>query len=225
MSSPNVSQDVPLAQGDDSIAARIGPGMTAPGSGSVVAAPSTLSFTGRAERFGRVVADHEAKLLRYIGGLIGDRDAAQDVVQEVFLKLHQQIAKNGWDSIEHLPTWLSRVAHNQAIDIARKKHREKEVIKESTQEQPPAEATQGDPGEAAGEGSLEDREMQGIAVEELRKLPPDLREPLLLKVYQGLTVRQIAQVTGMSNTMVFNRTAEALKTLAQRMKERGATGE
>lgn len=62
------------------------------------------------------------RLLRYLGSLHLNRDQAEEIVQEAFLRLATELA-HGKD-IENLQGWILRVAHNQAIDLWKRRERE-----------------------------------------------------------------------------------------------------
>ena len=86
-------------------------------------------FKGKGQRkrkriiaFETVVSEYESALLRYVARIVSDACAAQDVVQDTFIKL----LKNWKDEIAPSPqlsSWLYRVAHNCAVDYLRKESR------------------------------------------------------------------------------------------------------
>lgn len=68
----------------------------------------------------QALADHEGALLRYAVRLTGDSEAAQDIVQETFLRLcRADMSKVG----DHVSTWLFHVCRNLAVDYFRKESR------------------------------------------------------------------------------------------------------
>ena len=80
---------------------------------------ATDSPGGRTDRMAQmeaIVAEHETALLRYATRLVNSPTAAQDVVQNVFVKLFR-----GWDRgtrpSAKLKGWLYRVTHNEAVDL------------------------------------------------------------------------------------------------------------
>jgi RNA polymerase sigma-70 factor (ECF subfamily) len=73
---------------------------------------------GDEEAFELVVARYQAPLLRYLRGLVGDREQARDLLQETFLRAYRSIG--GLQEPALLRSWLYRIAHNQAYSALRR---------------------------------------------------------------------------------------------------------
>jgi RNA polymerase sigma-70 factor (ECF subfamily) len=176
-------------------------------------AEAALDFTALVGRF-------ETPLLRYAEQILGRRgDEAQDVVQEVFLRYHRQVAERGATSVANPACWLFRVAHNVSLDVARKREGWERARGPATRAAEDRQADLGAAAEAAAE--LVRREAQERALEELQRLPEAERQVLLLKVIQGLTLREIGEVLGMSIGNVDYHLNQGLRELARRLREAG----
>lgn len=170
--------------------------------------------------FAGLVARFESPLLRYAGRILGRiGDEAQDVVQESFLRLHQHLAESGPAALENPACWLFRVAHNLALDIARKRDRHRAAAADVARE---AERRRLDAveGAEAAIGAVR-REASERALAEVDALPEPDRHILLLKVIQGLTLREIAEVTGLTTGNIDYKLNQALRELAKRLKAAG----
>jgi RNA polymerase sigma-70 factor (ECF subfamily) len=150
----------------------------------------------------QIVDEHEDRLLRYAGRLLGDADLARDVVQEAFLKLCKQTPAQ-LDG--KLTPWLYTVTRNRCVDLLRKDR----PMSSLTQAQPAA-----PPGVAVDplDAVVQD-ESAGLAMRALGDLPPNQQEVVRLKFEQGLSYKQIAEVTGLTVTNVGFLLHTALKTL------------
>lgn len=126
--------------------------------------------------------EYEAPLLRYASGLLRDPHAAQDVVQNVFIKLFRQWAP-GKHPTESIRPWLYRVTHNEAIDYLRRQKRLAFLHWKHAQEPAPAANPAGD-----------DRIEQVLAA--VRKLDLHEQQVVLLRLQEGLSYEDIARVTG-----------------------------
>jgi len=164
-----------------------------------------------------VVAFYQGPLLRYVGQLLGRTDiGTEDVVQETFIRLHRQVSSQGAKSVRHLNTWLFHVAHNLTLDLLRKKARQQGDALTSMD---PAMGTQERASEdldAVGEAIR--KEARQVALRELAQLDEPCRQVILLKVVQGMTLREVAEVVGVSISTVNARLNHGLTILAQRLR-------
>jgi len=165
-----------------------------------------------------VVTHYQSPLLRYVGHLLGhvNHASAEDIVQETFIRLHRQVQRRGANSIANLSTWLFRVAHNRTLDILR--HNARRKPKEQATVEAAAQAAT-DEFDALGEVLRE--EARQVALEALAQLDGDQRQVVLLKVIQGLTFRQIAEILDVSLSAVNYRLQQGLTQLAHRLKRAG----
>jgi len=167
-----------------------------------------------------VVTHFQGPLLRYVGRMLGYRDhETEDIVQETFFRLHKQVKKCGPDSIKNLSTWLFRVAHNQTLDVMRKRSRKKNRQPATTLDQSNAKEQIANDMDALGE--MLRMESRQVAMESLAQLAPDIRQILLLKIIQGMSLRQVAEVAGVSLSTVNYRLNQGLTELAGRLKRAG----
>ncbi len=176
-------------------------------------AAGRTDFASAVERF-------ETPLLRYAGQILRpDRQAAEDVVQETFLRLHRQMEDKERTGIRSLKTWLFVVARNLALDVIRKRGREKELWNGVFQDgmEDKQRVTRGN-GEL---GKVMQKEACEQAVEELHKLPDVEAEVLVLRIMEGMTLREISIVTGLKVGNVMYRINKGLRQLTDRLKTAG----
>lgn len=187
---------------------------------TTVAERHTGSRGPRADNLMAVVSHYQGPLLRYIGRMLGeiaDRGESEDIVQETFIRLHRQVCAHGSGSIEHLTTWLFRVAHNLALDALRRRVR-RDTPLVSADAVAPAQR-QAEEMDALGE--IIRREARQVVLCELNKLDDPYRHVVLLKVVQGMSLRQVAEVVGVSVSTVNYRLNQGLRILAQRLRRAG----
>lgn len=147
------------------------------------------SGSDQAEHVRRAFEEFEKPLVGYAARLIGDFEAARDVVQEVFLRL----AREGAELNGRMPQWLFAVCRNLAIDAKRKGGRMTTVTAmtaavESILACPP-ESPAAAPGQDDGGPNL-------LAM--LDSLPENQQEVIRLRLGAGLSYKEIAEVTGHS---------------------------
>ncbi len=134
-----------------------------------------------------IVAEHETALLRYATRILDNPASAEDVVQNVFIKLFENWKKGARPSGK-LKSWLYRVTHNEAVDFIRRESRLSILHARRAGEQS---------GCSDGVNCPEnDVERRALVLEHVRKLHPTEQQVLLLRLEEGLSYREIAEVTG-----------------------------
>jgi RNA polymerase sigma-70 factor (ECF subfamily) len=159
-----------------------------------------------------IVARYQTPLLRYVGQWVGP-NYAEDIAQEAFLRLHRQATREG--GVQRISSWLFRVAHNLAMDRLRSLGRE-EAGRQQAATDPNAPA---DSVDALGE--MIHREACQRALDELGRLPDEQRQVLMLKVMEGLTLREVGEITGLTPGNAAYRIDRGLRELARRLKASG----
>ncbi len=159
--------------------------------------------------FEAIVAAHEPALLRYAARLLQNPQAAEDVVQDTFLKLVEQW-RHGTRPGENLRPWLYRVAHNAAVDYIRRESRLRRLHERSAADG----VRPGPNGPATGDGLP-------LVLEQLRALNDPERQVLLLRLQEGLSYREIALATGRPEGTVGWMLNQAVKKISARLKEAG----
>ena len=162
-----------------------------------------------------VIATHETPLLRYAARLLNNADLAQDAVQTAFIRLCDAWAESRSWTETHLRAWLYRTTHNAALDLIRKEERLKKLhaahANESTELDPPRQ-----------DEAMELADRQKLALDALAGMENPDREILILRLQQGLSYAEIAEITGRSEGNVGCILSNAAKELARRLHKTGA---
>ena len=161
-----------------------------------------------------IISEHEAGLLRYATRLLNDPSLAKDVVQETFIKLCRGWS-NGSRPDQQLRGWLYRVTHNQAIDHIRKESRLKELHKAEAEERGSEESPR-------QRSSMDRDEAMALALQHMSKLKPDEQQIVVLRLQEGMTYKEIAEITQRTEGNVGCILHHAVKKLAKSLKQAGA---
>jgi RNA polymerase sigma-70 factor, ECF subfamily len=158
-----------------------------------------------AEVFSRL----EVPLVSYVRRqLWGDLEAARDIVQDAFVKLCQQ----AWPEIEpHATAWLYRTCRNRAIDLTRREGRMSAIHTRTDVASLQDQAGHG-PDQRAEEGEQLDQLRAGVG-----QLTEQQQEVLRLRLHDGLSYRQIAEITGLTTTNVGYHLHQAISQLRTRL--------
>ncbi len=152
---------------------------------------------------------HKNAIYRYLLRLCGHRDTAEDIFQEVWGKIVK--ARSSYRPTAKFTTFLYRVAHNCFIDHIR---RNKRHANSATLE-PELHSDQGETLELATERTLA-RERMEVALE---TLPEEQRDAFLLSEEGGLSIDQIASVTGCNRETAKSRVRYATNKLRNAIDE------
>ena len=136
---------------------------------------------------------------------LGDKTAADDVTQQIFVKLFTRIGQFRGDS--EFSTWLYRLVVNSCLDERRRQRRFL----------PAAEFTPMPVHRKAPETKYERREIAGSVRAAIGELKPKMRLPILLRYLEGLSYEEIAAVLGCSKGTVASRLNRAHKALAKKL--------
>jgi RNA polymerase sigma-70 factor, ECF subfamily len=71
------------------------------------------------ERYGEIIERYQGKLTAYLYRLIGSREEAQDLLQDVFIKEYKNL--NSFDVARKFSSWIYRIAHNEAVNYIKRK--------------------------------------------------------------------------------------------------------
>lgn len=151
--------------------------------------------------------------------ILGDHAQAEDVVQEVFLRLWEHCAE--YDDAFPLDAWLRRIASNRAIDHWRTRRRERDRLVEA---HPDGDADALIEAVAAAAGSVAAavadpearlgwQELQEVWDELAGELPPQQRAAFVLRHIEGLPTAEVADALACSPSTVRSHVAEARRTL------------
>jgi RNA polymerase sigma-70 factor (ECF subfamily) len=131
--------------------------------------------------FEELIELHQPRLRYFLASMVGDENAADDLLQEVWFDVYRGVARLADPAA--FPAWLYRIARHRALRELRKKRQ-------------PVSSLEGI--DLADEGadddfSAEDAERVHAA---LGRLAPEHREVLLLRFFEGMAYEDIARVTG-----------------------------
>jgi RNA polymerase sigma-70 factor (ECF subfamily) len=185
--------------------------------GSSEAALIQRCATGDEMAFAELVADHQRMVVQLAMNLLGDRDEALDLSQEVFLRVFRTIARFRGQST--LRTWIYRIAVNQARNrhrFWRRRHRADQVSLDAHV------ATHGDfqsDAEAGPDRVLAQKELAARLEHALDALPFDQRTAIVLREVDGLSYDEIAYSLGVAIGTVKSRLTRARQTLRNELRE------
>ena len=175
---------------------------------------------GNNEAFDVLLLRHKTRLFNYIYQMVRDRDLADDIFQETFVKAIMTIKQGRYNDLGKFSAWLYRIARNLAVDSFRAEKNESALSTDN------ADYDILNRRELA-EDTIEDV-MVGLQIEEdLRRLIDELpevqREVLNLRYYKELSFKEIAELTGVSINTALGRMRYAILNLRRLAKEKSVS--
>jgi RNA polymerase sigma-70 factor, ECF subfamily len=168
---------------------------------------------GNVEAYNLLVSRWEKRVFNYLLRIVGQREDALDLSQDVFLKAYLNLRK--LDDPARFAPWLFRIAHNEAYSLLRKHSPAlADNLPEGAENELPARGTAFPP------------ELSIAVTTALSRLPADQREAVVLKIYQGFKFEEIAEILSTPVSTVKSRLYTALELLKAELapvKSRGAS--
>ena len=162
--------------------------------------------------FGELVTRWERKIYGFIYRYVGDREEARDLTQETFVKAYKNLGR--LSDPRRFSSWLYKIALNECRMRFRRRRWDTVPLPDS------AEAPLAQTDEPTPEQALATKERVRLLREMLLKLPEEQKTVILMKEYQGLKFREIAEVLDLPLSTVKSRMYLGLKTLRRLMEKR-----
>ena len=166
----------------------------------------TLAMRGDRDAFAGVVRMHEQRLLKFAYRMLGDWDAAADVVQDALVRLWQSRERYVSQGAEI--SFLLRVVRNQCIDHVRSNRKFDHVCLDDTMQV----------GTPSCESHALSIGLQDALAQALLRIPEPQRTVFVLSEYLGMSYQEIAQVVGCPNGTVASRKFSACEALRRELR-------
>ena len=165
------------------------------------------------ELLDRLIEQYQHRLLRYLVYLSGNRELAEDLFQETWIRVLER--GHQYDGRHEFSTWLYAVARNLTIDYLRKKSPVSLDGLMDDEEHAPLEPADTRP--QAWEVVQQHEQAERVSAA-LVSIPAEYRETVVLRFQEGLALEEIATVTGAPLGTVKSRLYRGLNLLMSRLK-------
>jgi RNA polymerase sigma-70 factor, ECF subfamily len=171
-------------------------------------------LAGEEELFEMLVRRYQGRILSHVARMIGSRDDALDLTQEIFLKVFQALDR--YNPEFKFSTWLFRISGNAAIDQLRKK-RPRTVPLETTDVDGKVSSPEYKTDDLDPFGQLRNLQRGDAIAAAIAELPEEFRELITLRHFTGLSYEEIADVKNMPLGTVKNKLFRARAVLKERL--------
>jgi len=162
-----------------------------------------------------LIKRHKLRIYNFIYSKVFDRDTAEDIFQETFIKVIKTLKRGVYNEEGKFLPWVMRIAHNLVIDFFRKNNRiptfdnseEFDIFQLISDGNPTAEKTM------IEEQVVED--LQNL----IHQLPDDQKDVLTMRLYKDMSFKEIAESTGVSINTALGRMRYAIINLRKLVEE------
>ncbi len=172
---------------------------------------------GNREAVSQLLERHTRRVRDYIRMMVKDNDVADDLTQEVLIKVVKVLDEGRYTDKGRFLPWVLRIAHNRVLDYFRAQKQNKTVSESSAGFDILGSKNFAEP-------SIEESIILDQRAEEVRalveELPDEQREVVKMRYYEGLSFKEIAEQTGVSINTALGRMRYALINMRQMIKKK-----
>ena len=176
-----------------------------------------LYINGNNRAFDLLLSHNQSKLFSYILFVVRNRDVADDIFQEAFVKIITKLQQGCYKPSGKFSAWAMRIAHNIIMDWYRAQKTDK--IVEPTKENDLSNLGSAD----IQIGNIENQFVNMQTLADIKKLmqhlPPSQREVVFMRFYQEMSFKEIAKATGVSINTSLGRMRYAILNLRKMVRE------
>jgi RNA polymerase sigma-70 factor (ECF subfamily) len=172
-------------------------------------------LSGQSRAFDAIVDRYQTRLLNFIYRTVGDRERAEDLVQEVFIRVHRHLAR--FDRTKKFSTWIYTIASNLAKNELRNRSRNPLVLFQAiTQgwedEERPLEF---EDTSSRPDDLFRKRHVRSLVENTVAQLPEHHRQVFVLRELEGRSYEEIAEITHCNLGTVKSRLNRARSSFAE----------
>lgn len=162
---------------------------------------------GNNEAFDTLLQRHQSRVFNYINQMVKDRNLADDIFQDTFVKAIMTIRQGRYTEIGKFSAWINRIARNLVIDYFRQEKSEAAV---SSDDDTFDVLNRKELSEQTVEDMMIDLQIKADIRRLIRHLPKSQRQVLVMRYYKNLSFKEIAEATGVSINTALGRMRYAI---------------
>ena len=162
-----------------------------------------------------LIERHQSKIYGFIYSKVNDRDLSDDIFQDTFIKVINTLKTKSYNEEGKFLPWVMRIAHNLVVDHYRKSNKmpfnreteEYSIFNYMSDNAPTIES------------KMITDQVEADLTRLLDELPGDQKEVLVMRMYQDLSFKEIADLTGVSINTALGRMRYAVLNLRKNIKK------
>jgi RNA polymerase sigma-70 factor (ECF subfamily) len=166
-------------------------------------------IAGNEAALAMLIKRHQSKIFGFIYSKLGDRDLANDIFQDTFIKVIRTLKSNAYNEEGKFLPWVMRIAHNLIVDHYRSN--KKMPLYRETEDFSIFSIMTDDA--LTIENKLISDQVSNDLRQLVEELPVDQKEVLMMRLYQDMSFKEISEATGVSINTALGRMRYALLNL------------
>ena len=174
-------------------------------------------ISGDESALASLIERHQSKIYGFIYSKVNDGDLSDDIFQDTFIKVIKTLKTKSYNEEGKFLPWVMRIAHNLVVDHFRKAKKmpfqreteEYSIFNYMTDNAPTIES------------QMITEQVEVDLTRLLDELPDDQKEVLVMRMYQDLSFKEIAELTGVSINTALGRMRYALLNLRKIIEKNG----
>ena len=163
-------------------------------------------INGKESALSTLIYRHKQKIYSFIYSKVFDRDLAEDIFQDTFIKVIKTLKRGAYNEEGKFLPWVMRISHNLVIDHFRKNNR---MPKFDNSGEFSIFSVLGDPALNAEKQIIKDQ-VENDVRRLIEELPEDQKEVLKMRMYNDMSFKEISERTGVSINTALGRMRYAL---------------
>ncbi|AXG74621.1 RNA polymerase subunit sigma-24 [Flavobacterium arcticum] len=156
-----------------------------------------------------LIKRHQSKIYGFIYSKVTDRDIADDIFQDTFIKVIKTLKCNAYNEEGKFLPWVMRIAHNLIVDHFRR-NKKMPMFRETEEFSIFSIMSDNNPNI---ESRIITQQVENDVKRLIEELPDDQKEVLQMRMYQDMSFKEIADTTGVSINTALGRMRYALMNL------------
>jgi RNA polymerase sigma-70 factor (ECF subfamily) len=156
-----------------------------------------------------LIKRHQSKIYGFIYSKVTDRDISDDIFQDTFIKVIKTLKSNSYNEEGKFLPWVMRISHNLIVDHFRR-NKKMPMFRETEEFSIFSIMTDNSPNV---ENRIITEQVESDLQRLIEELPDDQKEVLQMRIYQDLSFKEIADMTGVSINTALGRMRYALMNL------------
>lgn len=177
---------------------------------------ASLFAKGENSAFDELLQRHQNRIFSYILNIVKDKELADDLFQETFVKAIMTIRQGRYQSSGKFYAWLTRIAHNLLIDQFREESNLTLVYNDGKENG--WQTLQGYV-EPTRESQLANEQVLADVRRLMEHLPAEQREMVYMRYYKGLSFKEIVDLTGLGINTALGRMRYAILNMRKMAKQ------